>query len=85
MYNCVFPFSVFADTSRVVNYFSSFEVLEPRWDFVVSLGDVQIITVDLRDVPGIEIARSIFMTLCIIIFNIAMLKLEFKFFEIYFS
>lgn len=86
----IFPFGYFQDTLDLIGYFEDIAVLNPRWEFNVDLfhsdiNDYQVITVDLTDIPSIEVFRSIWFFMIILAINIGCFMIEYKFLLMFFG
>lgn len=85
-----FPFSVKRDYTRVLDYFNNIQEQNPRFVFNFDLFNDEVhdyvqLEIDLTQIPGIYIFRSIFHVFVIILFNFSCFKLYDKFLTWYLS
>ena len=84
----IFPFGFFLDCKDLIEEFADVPVLEPRFTFAVDLfgtGVKQQIVIDVTEVPNINTWRSIWFFFLLLVFNVGMLAVEYKFISMFFG
>lgn len=86
----IFPFGVFQDCNDLIDYFANIPIKSPRFEFNVDLfhnevNDYQEIVIDLEEIPHIDIFRAIWFFMIIILLNLGLLALEYKFLCMFFG